>query len=124
MPLDNRKHGNCGENQVADYLQKCGNEILERNYRCKQGEVDIIIRLRSGCLVFVEVKTRSSCECGQPVEAVTRGKRAKIVRTAQHYLIEHDLFDKVDVRFDIAEVFDEFDPPQINYLENAFISGE
>ena len=109
---------------MVSYLLSRGYDIAERNYRCKQGEIDIIARPYSGCLVFVEVKTRSGNQCGSPIEAVTRSKRLKIVRTAQHYLIENNLYDAIDVRFDIAEVFDEFEPPQINYVENAFISGE
>ena len=124
MPINNREHGNQGESAVVSYLLSRGYDIAERNYRCKQGEIDIIARPYSGCLVFVEVKTRSGNQCGSPIEAVTRSKRLKIVRTAQHYLIENNLYDAIDVRFDIAEVFDEFEPPQINYVENAFISGE
>jgi len=124
MPINNREHGNVGENTVVEFLRQRKSEIVERNYRCKQGEIDIITRPYPGCLAFVEVKTRSGNQCGSPIEAVTRSKRQKIVRTAQHYLIENNLYDAIDVRFDIAEVFDEFEPPQINYVENAFISGE
>ena len=120
---NSRKYGESGEQLVCDYLQRQAYTIVQRNYRCKLGEIDIIVSRALHSLVFVEVKTRSSLECGNPIEAVTRSKRNKIIKVAKHYLLEHGLYDKVDVRFDVAEVYDE-DSTRIEYYENAFIEGD
>lgn len=83
--MHTQKIGNIGENLAVDYLENREYTILQRNFRCKQGEIDIIC-LTATTLVFVEVKARLSNTHGQPYEAVTPLKVLKIRKTAYHYL--------------------------------------
>ena len=77
--------GDSGEQFAAEMLEASGFYILERNYRTKVGEIDIIA-CRDGVLHFVEVKTRTGTSCGYPAEAVTEIKRQRIRRAAEWYL--------------------------------------
>jgi putative endonuclease len=94
--------GRYGENVAARHLADAGLEILERNWRCAEGEIDIVARER-GALVICEVKTRSSDVCGLPVEAVTRKKADRLRRLALLWLREHPA-GGADVRFDVVSV--------------------
>lgn len=95
--------GRNGEDRAARYLESEGYEIVERNYHCRSGEIDIIAR-EAGDLVFVEVKTRRSDTDSAASEAVDSRKRAKIVRSAWSYLSERQL-GEIGCRFDVAEVY-------------------
>ena len=94
--------GRYGEDVAARHLCEAGLEILERNWRCAEGEIDIVARER-GALVICEVKTRSSAACGLPVEAVTRKKADQLRRLALLWLREHPA-GGADVRFDVVSV--------------------
>ena len=72
--------------QAAAYLKKKGYRILEANFRCRFGEIDLIAR-DGAYLVFIEVKYRSSLKDGDSLEAVNRGKQRKIIRVAEYYLL-------------------------------------
>jgi putative endonuclease len=76
--------GILGEKIAGDYLQKHGYRILETNYRCPHGEIDIVTRYKD-YLVFIEVRTRKSLRFGSPEESITRAKRQKLIATAWHY---------------------------------------
>ncbi len=94
--------GDYGERMAARYLRDQGLEILECNWRCPVGEIDIIAR-DGDCLVVCEVKTRRSLALGSPVEAVTLRKLARLRRLAAAWLAEHDgRFS--DVRIDVVGV--------------------
>ncbi|MBD8515895.1 YraN family protein [Plantibacter sp. CFBP 8804] len=80
--------GRRGEQVAADHLEACGYRILDRNWRCPQGELDLIAD-DDGTLVFVEVKTRSGVGFGDPAEAVTPSKLARIGRLAGAWCAEH-----------------------------------
>ena len=97
--------GAYGERLAARYLAESGMQILDRNWRCDQGEVDIVA-MDDRCLVVVEVKTRRSLAFGPPVEAVTAAKAARLRRLAGCWLAEHrSLVDSaVDVRIDVVGV--------------------
>lgn len=73
-----------GENLAADYLRKKGYKIIERNFRLRNGEIDIIA-IHKNTLVFIEVKTRKSITFGTPLEAITHRKINEIIKTAQLY---------------------------------------
>lgn len=112
--------GKWGEDIAAKFLRKKGYKILDRNYSCRFGEMDIIA-CKGEFLVFVEVKTRKNGEHGLPREFVTAAKQARLLRTAEHYLMEHG--SDLQPRFDVVEVY----PPQglfakanVCHLENAF----
>jgi putative endonuclease len=118
----NKLTGQCGEDAAASFLKKSGFKIIERNYKNKIGEIDIIAKDKEN-LVFVEVKTRSSNKFGTPAEAVTYYKKQKIVNTAKFYLMKNQT--ELNIRFDIIEVYGKFDGERflfenINHLEHVF----
>ena len=106
--------GAAGEALVADWYRANGYEVLETNWRCRQGELDLIVR-KGRVLVFCEVKTRTTDAFGTPAEAVTREKRDRIRRLAAAYL-EDAPFRAREVRFDVAGVLD----GQLEVIEAAF----
>jgi len=119
MSLFQKKLGVNGENIAAAYLKKRGYRVLQRNYRKKCGEIDIIA-CDNDELVFIEVKTRSSAEYGSPFSAVSSRKQKQIIKTAETYLAETDNFDTA-ARFDvIAIVVEQGTEPQIDHIVGAF----
>ncbi|MBD5162658.1 MAG: YraN family protein [Oscillibacter sp.] len=119
--MDERKRrGDRGEDAVAAALEKRGCAILERQYRCRWGEIDLIVRTAEGVLCFVEVKTRSSRALAAPREAVTAAKRRKLRNAASWYLSRTGWDGPC--RFDVAEVFpaDAGGRLQIKYIISAF----
>ena len=95
--------GRLGEDQAAVLLTSKGYTILERNYRSgRWGEIDLIC-LESGDLVFVEVKTRKSSNFGRPVEAVSWGKRQRLMHAAQQYKLTHPKTPE-SMRFDVVAI--------------------
>jgi putative endonuclease len=97
--------GAYGERLAARYLVESGIQILDRNWRCDQGEIDIVA-MDESCLVIVEVKTRRSLAFGSPVEAVTAVKAARLRRLACCWLTDHrSLVESVsDIRIDVIGV--------------------
>lgn len=111
-----RDRGLKGEALAINYLKKKGYKILERNYRTKFGEVDIIAS-KDGVIVFIEVKTRSTDAFGAPEEAVTSQKQERVKKTALYYL-KH-LRTIPPLRFDVISV-ELKEKPQIVHIEHAF----
>ncbi|SDP25123.1 putative endonuclease [Nakamurella panacisegetis] len=95
--------GRRGEDLAAEHLEGLGLVILARNWRCREGELDIVATDGLRRLVVCEVKTRSGDGFGSPFEAVTRGKRRKLRRLAHLYLAECKV-PWVSVRFDVVGV--------------------
>ena len=115
MTAQRRTLGIAGEDAVAVWYTERGYEIVARNWRCRDGELDLILR-NGRVFVFCEVKTRSSTAFGAPVEAVTRSKQAKIRQLAARWL-EHDAPVRPrEIRFDVASVL----AGEIEVLEGAF----
>lgn len=110
-----------GERLAAEQLIKDGYEIIECNYRCKIGEIDIVARQKN-VLCFVEVKTRTSPEQGHPLESVTPSKQRKISLAALLYLQEHDILYLQDCRFDVVAILENDGGVQIEIIQNAFDS--
>ena len=100
--------------RAAACLEEKGYRILERNYRCGHGEVDLIAS-KDGWIVFVEVKYRKTDSMGLPQEAVNRRKQQRISRAALFYLTEHSLAEN-RIRFDVIAILGE----KITQLEDAF----
>ncbi|RNM38150.1 YraN family protein [Eggerthella sinensis] len=100
--MRNADLGRRGEDAAARFLDRRGYEIVERNWTCAAGEADIVARDEE-TVVFVEVKTRSSCERGLPSEAVDAEKRERYERIAALFLQGYDVVD-VPVRFDIISL--------------------
>ena len=110
--------GDRGEQAAAEYLQRKGYAICERNFRVPVGEIDIIAR-KEGVLVFVEVKTRRSLRFGRPAAAVGWQKQQRIIRAAAWYLQGKQ--QQPACRFDVIEVY--CTPAgswSVQQLENAF----
>ena len=114
MTQARRALGAAGEDAVAAWYAEHGYEILARNWRCRAGELDLILR-RGRTFVFCEVKTRSSDAFGAPVEAVTRQKQVRLRHLAARWL-EDAPMRPTDIRFDVASVL----AGKIEVLEGAF----
>lgn len=111
--------GNIGENAACKYLKKQRYSIIERNFRRRYGEIDIIAQ-KKDMYVFVEVKTRESTEYGLAMEFVTKSKQQKLIRTAKLYIMEHEL--DAAFSFDVIEVYHKGQKiVNINHIENAFM---
>ncbi len=114
-----KKHlGELGENLACEFLRKKGYQILERNFRCRMGEIDIIAR-RSGTLVFCEVKTRRSLKYGLPCQAVNRKKMEHLRKAATFYTLLKGS-DFSNLRMDVVEVLKKDGRSYIRHIENAF----
>jgi len=103
------------ESLAAAYLEAHGMRILERNYRGKQGEIDLIGR-QDGYLVFVEVKYRRGSAVGNALDAVNYRKQCQICKTADDYRARHDIGEDCGVRYDVLAIQGE----EITWLPNAF----
>lgn len=104
--------GRSGERKAAKFLSRKGYKILELNYRCRFGEIDIIAA-DGDVTVFVEVKTRSSDKFGLGYESVVRSKQDKLMKTAQHYMMENG---ESPARFDVVSI----DGGRVTHIEDAF----
>lgn len=104
------------ENIAKKYLLDSGFKIIEENYACRLGEIDIIAQKNSR-IHFIEVKGRKNTEHGLPREAVTSTKQRKIKNAAKYYFLKK-LNDDVYCQFDVIEIIT--DTNTINYIENAF----
>lgn len=107
--------GNIGEQIAVEYLEKQNYKILKRNFYCKQGEIDIIAKDIKE-IVFIEVKTRSNINFGQPSEAVNRIKQKHMYRTAQYFLYKSNSLNKY-IRFDVIEVLIENGKFNVNHIK-------
>lgn len=112
---NHRATGSIYEEKIAAFLKQNGFVILERNYRCKQGEIDIVAR-DGKYFVFVEVKYRATEAAGFSLEAIDRRKALRIRNAAVYYLYSHHLSEETPCRFDAAGI----DGDEITYIKNAF----
>lgn len=110
--------GEKGEQLAVDFLQQKGYKILERNWRFKKAEVDIIV-LKNDVLIAVEVKTRTSNYFGNPQDFVNQKKIQLLVEAINEYVISRDL--DVEVRFDIVAIIQNKNTTKVEHLEDAFL---
>lgn len=118
MTEERLKLGRLGEDAAAQYLQRQGMKIVERNLRTPVGEIDLVARDRH-VLAFVEVKARRGAHYGSPAEAVGSRKQRQIVQTAKWYLNEND-WSKLQPRFDVIAVQVQGDNLTIEHIQAAF----
>ncbi len=111
------KIGFAAEELAKDYLTKQGLTWTKSNYRCRLGEIDLIMRDKTD-LVFVEVRARASNAFGGAIASITHSKRQKLIRTALLYLQTTKLYDKLPCRFDVVSL--DGTPPQITWIRHAF----
>ena len=118
--MDSRGLGAFGEDQAVSYLRRRGYTILERNFRCRQGEIDIIAKRRR-YLVFAEVKLRKGTRFGEAREFVTAAKQERIRTAAALWLSRNET--ELQPRFDVLEVYapeGERGRVRVEHIENAF----
>ena len=114
--------GALGERLAAEHLERQGYRILERKFRCRMGEIDLIAR-RENELVFTEVKLRKDASHGEAREFVTASKQRKLLLTAEYYLAARPWAQELQARFDVIEVYAPRGTEEncsVCQLENAF----
>ena len=121
--MKRRETGILGERLAKDFLQKRGYHIVETNYRCPEGEIDIIAK-HEDYLVFIEVRTKKSLKFGTPEESITPAKKERMRAAAFHYQQTHDDLPPL-WRIDVVAI--ELDPKgkllRIELIENAVGDG-
>ena len=110
-----QKLGKEGEEYASQYLQEHGYKIIERNFACRQGEIDIIAKEKEE-YIFIEVKTRTNTHYGKPSEAVDENKQNHIWNVAKYYLYLHQL-ENIFVRSDVIEVYKRKNQFYINHIK-------
>jgi putative endonuclease len=120
--LDNawrRRKGNRFEQLALAWLQARGLTVVQRNYRCKLGEIDLVMRERE-LLVFVEVRFRGVRSQVPACETVDARKQQKLLRTARHFLLCHAQLAELPCRFDVLGISSEAGGTQYEWIRNAF----
>ena len=119
MTRRRQRSGQQGEQIAVDYLKKIGYKIRHRNFRCRQGEIDIIARDGS-TLVFIEVKTKAQTAFGVPQAMVTSTKQSTLTNVAMHYVQQYRLINTA-LRFDVVAItFLPNKMPEVNHIPAAF----
>jgi len=116
--MQKKELGKKGEEKALRFLKKKGYRIIEQNYVCMMGEMDIIAKEKD-TLVFVEVKTRTSMAFGPPQLAVTQFKQRQLSKVALHFLKEKKLED-IKARFDVVAILLPPEKEEIELIRNAF----
>lgn len=107
------------EQVACEYLLKQGLSLICRNYNCRHGEIDLVMK-SSNELVFVEVRSRAPRGYGRAVESITEEKKRRIIRTAEHYLQELNISPHQFCRFDVVGIDKQAGNDGIEWLPNAF----
>lgn len=110
--MNKREKGRIFEKIAEDYLKSKGFDILYRNYRTREGEIDIIAK-KDNLIIFVEVRGKTSDNFGLSEESITLPKTKKILETAKHFIVKNLLFD-CDFRFDLIAI----NRNQVEHIEN------
>ena len=111
--------GSKGEDLAVQYLKRKGFKVIERNYHCPAGEIDLIAR-EGKTLVFVEIKARSSSEYGLPQEFVDRFKQRKMIEAARFFMAERRVTEDIPARFDVVAIQLTPTGPDIELIKDAF----
>jgi len=119
--LSKLAQGALAEDQALAFLRQQGLRLMERNFRCQLGEIDLIMR-DGPQTVFVEVKFRSQTRYGEAIATVTHSKQCKIIKAATVYLQKKGWFDKKSCRFDVVALEHNPDQPKIQWIKNAFLA--
>lgn len=117
-----RQRGVQAEEFACQYLRERGLKLLGRNYRCRRGELDLVMR-QGDTLVFVEVRYRNSTRFGTPAETVTKVKQARLIAAAQSYLQQNARFSRYPARFDVVTIAGDGDDRRIEWITDAFAAG-
>jgi putative endonuclease len=118
-PETTRSIGQRGEDAAARYLEARGLRLLERNYRCRGGEIDLVM-LEGGTLVLVEVRLRSSADFGGAAASVGPRKQRRFTLAARHLLMTRPAFRELPMRFDVVALEAGGDGPRVDWIRDAF----
>jgi putative endonuclease len=113
--MNKRQTGTTYEDKAALWLESRGMKVIERNFRCRQGEIDLIAQ-DGRYLVFVEVKYRSDDRSGYPSEAVNFRKQKRIMDASVYYCCKYGISEDYPCRYDVVSILGD----QITHIENAF----
>jgi putative endonuclease len=117
--MKRKELGDVGEKLARDFLKKKGYKVRETNFRCREGEIDIIAQ-KKDCLIFVEVRTKTSSGFGSPEESVTYAKKEKLIASALNYLNSHkNLPQSWRIDFVAVELDRNGKATRIEIIENA-----
>jgi putative endonuclease len=117
--LDRRARGDAVEDNALDYLQRQGLRLVARNARARGGELDLVM-FEGEALVFVEVRYRAGGGFGGGAASVDHGKRRKLVRAAQAFLLRHPQHAEAPCRFDVIDASGDPQAPRLDWLRDAF----
>ncbi|MGB5339678.1 MAG: YraN family protein [Gammaproteobacteria bacterium] len=127
MSMNTTRRGKDAETRAWHYLQARGLQLLQRNYRCRRGEIDLVLQDKDS-LVFVEVRYRRRPDFGTAAESVDRRKQAKIIACARHYLQTFPATARLPCRFDVVSISGDAEAgrqaPGIEWIQNAFSTPE
>lgn len=116
--------GQHAERLALAHLEARGLALVAQNFRCRTGEIDLVMQA-GGTLVFVEVRSRRSSRFASPLESVDFRKRGKLVRAANFFLVKHTAFRRHAVRFDVVSVEGPADGAyRLKWVRDAFRPGE
>ena len=111
--------GDNSEAMAQNYLEQRGYRLVQKNFRCKTGEIDLIMQ-KGEMLIFAEVRSKTSSRYGEPLETVNKAKQDKIKKAAAYYLYTHPKQADCYCRFDVLSVLWINSTPQITWIEDAF----
>jgi putative endonuclease len=120
MPMERTRKGRQAEDLAAGFLRERGYRVLERNYRIREGELDLIAE-DGDTLCFVEVRSRQTVDHGHPIETVDYAKQRRLIRAARHYVAMRAQTERW-MRFDVVTIT--FDPLSIELYQDAFQSND
>ncbi len=116
--VSRKRIGEEGERIAVQYLEKNGYQIIERNFRCRRGEIDIIA-WKENEIIFVEVKTRTSKICGNPAEAVTKRKKKHLYLAAGYYMMLRKI-EEYPARIDVIEILHENRQYVVHHIRQVY----
>ena len=119
MPDAHLNDGQRAEDQACRYLRRQGLTLIQRNYRCRLGELDMVMQ-HGQELVFVEVRYRQHSGYGRPEESITPAKQRKLWRAASVYLLENPKKAKMPARFDVIAITEHPEHGEVKWIRNAF----
>lgn len=112
-----QKKGELGEDKALDYLSKQGLKLVARNYRCRLGEIDLVMN-DPVYLIFIEVRSRINTAFGGGLASITYAKRQKIIKTTSHYLLTHKINERQPIRFDVVSI--DGQSGELQWIKDAF----
>jgi len=119
--MDSSSRGKDAETRAWHYLQARGLQLLQRNYRSKRGEIDLVMQ-DTDSLVFVEVRYRRQSQFGSALESVDRRKQARLIACARHYMQAYPQAASQPCRFDVVSI--NGSPGEVEWVRNAFTAAE